>query len=217
ADDSNAGTISLTGVSFFDSFADHETYTFEFTDSTSFSVSGDVVGSIGSGNILAVFVAAGRFTVPIANWSGRAVSGDKWYITASSDMSDDDGHEFIVDATKKINAQLGRIYGLSSNISFYDSTDAELPDAVSYSCVRYAAYDIFHSVYAGIMPEGGTLVENWKNSAEEILEEYISSHGRGPIWKSRESLITELGVEGIGDGIIEIDELSDAKNTQYER
>lgn len=217
ADDSNTGTISLSGVSFLDSFADHETFTFEFTDSTSFEVSGDVVGALGSGTTTSEFTATGKFTVPVANWSGVAVAGDKWYITASSDVSEDDGHQFLVDATKRINAQLEKVYGSTSNISFYDSTSEELPNAVSFSCTRYAAYDIFHSVYAGIMPEGGTLVENWKNSADELLTTYLSSHGRGPIWRSRDSLITEIGVEGIGDGIIEIDELSDAKNKQYER
>jgi hypothetical protein len=217
ADDSSRGTVSLTGVSFVDSFAEHETYTFEFSDSTSFSVVGDVVGSVGSGNILTEFTATGRFTVPAANWSGLAEDGDKWYITAASDISNDDGHAFIVDATRRINAKLERHYGSLSNVSFYDSTSVDLPDAIEFSCIRYTAHDIFHSVYAGIMPEGETLVESWKSSAEETLEQYLLGHGRGPIWRSRESKIIEIGVEGIDDGILDIDELTDNKNKEYER
>jgi len=217
ANPSNTGTITLAGVSFEDSFAEHETYTFEFTDSTSFDVSGDVVGNLGSGNRFSEFTAEDKFSVPVANWSGAALDGDKCYITAASDVSNDDGHEYIVDATRRINAHLERIFGTLDNVAYYDSTSEELPQAIQFACIRYAAYDIFNSVYAGIAPEGESPVEGWKNSAEDTLEAYLSGHGRGPIWKSRVSLITELGVENVGEGTIEIDELPDSKNKQYER
>ena len=217
ANSDNSGSISLSGVSFVDSFAEHETFTFEFSDSTSFEVTGDVVGNVGSGTTNELFTASGRFTVPAANWSGTAEEGDKWYITSASDISNDDGHDFIVDATRRINAKLDKKFGSLSNVEFYDSTSAELPDAIQFSCIRYTAHDIFHSVYAGIMQEGETIVENWKISAEETLNEYLEGHGRGPIWRSRTSTIHEIGIEGVKDGIIEIDELTDAENKEYER
>ena len=217
ADPNNVGSIALSGVSFVDSFAEHETFTFEFTDSTSFDVSGDVVGSVGSGNRFAVFTAADRFSVPVANWSGTALAEDKYYITAASDVSDDDGHEYIVDATRKINARLERIFGTLDNVSFYDSTNVELPQGVVFACIRFTAYDIFNSVYAGIAPEGESPVEKWNESANSTLDQYLSGHGRGPIWKSRDTQVNEIGIPGVKDGVIEIDELPDAQNKQYER
>ena len=218
ADSGNSGTIALSGVCFVDSFADNETYTFSFTDSTSFDVSGNVIGNLGSGNTQAEFTASGRFTVPVANWSGAAVSGDKYYITSASNMSDDDGHAFIVDVTKYINSKLERVYGDLANVSFYDSTSVDIPDALSYACSRFAAYEIFNSIFACMSPPGEeSIVEMWKTAADEKLEEYSSGHGTGPLWKSRESLITEVGVEGVGEGVLDIDEIPDAKNKQYER
>jgi len=218
ADSGNTGTIALSGVTFVDVYAEHETFTFEFTDSTSFDVSGDVVGNIGSGNRFDAFIAEERFSVPVANWSGAALEGDKYYITSASDVSEDDGHEYIVDATRRINSRLERIFGTLDNVSYYDSTNVELPQAVEFACIRYTAYDIFNSVYAGIAPPGeDSPVEGWKVSAEDTLGEYLSGHGKGPIWKSREARVEEIGVEGVEGGIIEIDELSDAKNKQYER
>jgi len=217
ASSNNTGTIALSGVSFVDSFAKHETYIFEFTDSTSFDVTGEIVGNLGSGNRFSEFIAEGKFSVPAANWSGAALAEDKYYITANSDVSEDDGHEFIVDATRRINSYLERTFGTLDNVSFYDSTSVELPQAIEFACIRFTAYDIFNSVYAGIAPEGESPVEKWNTSAKETLDEYVLGHGRGPIWKSRASLITEIGVKGVGDGTIDIDELSDSENKEYER
>jgi len=217
ANSNNSGSISLSGVSFKENYAGHETFTFEFSDSTSFSVIGDVIGALGNGTIIEDLEIENYFTVPSENWSGLAEEGDKWYITSASDISNSDGHDFIVDATRRINARLERTYGTLSNVSFYDSTSVELPDAIEFSCIRYTAHDIFHSVYAGIMQEGETIVENWKNSAEDTLEQYLLGHGRGPVWRSRASTIHEIGIEGVKGGIIEIDELTDPKNKQYER
>lgn len=216
-DPGNSGDISLNGVTFSDAFADHETFTFEFTDSTSFSVSGDVIGNLGSGNRFETFTSEDRFSVSEDNWEGSAQEGDKCYITAASDVSNDDGHAYIVDATKRINAHLERIYGSLENVAFYDSTSEEIPQAIEFACIRYSAYDIFNSVFAGIAAEGESPVEMWKTSADNTLAEYLSSHGKGPIWKSRDSLITELGVSKVGEGVIEIDELSDSSNKKYER
>jgi len=217
ASPNNLGTIALSGVNFVDSFAEHETYTFEFTDSTSFDVSGDVVGNLGSGNRFSEFIATDRFSVPADNWSGAAITGDKYYITAASDISEDDGHQYIVDSTRRINARLEKIFGALSNALYYDSTSVELPQAIQFACIRYTAYDIFNSVYAGMSIDGESPVEKWKTSAEDTLGEYLLGHGIGPRWKSRAAKITEIGVEGIDEGIVEIDELSDPKNKQYER
>lgn len=218
ADSNNSGTILLSGVTFNNSFSAHETFTFTFTDSTSFSVTGDVLGTIGSGNRFADFEASEMFTVPSSNWSGAAITGDKVYITASSDISEEDGHQFVVDATRKINSKLERLYGTLSRVSFYDSTSVEVPDGIRFACSRYAAHFIFNSVFAQMSEAGqSSPVDRWRIEAEQTLDEYISSHGRGPIWKSRDSLVTEMGMEGVGDGVIEIDELPDNKNKEYER
>ncbi len=219
ADSNNNGSILLSqsGITFEDSFAEHETYTFEFTDSTSFEVEGDVVGYLGSGNRFSDFVLDEKFTVSSSAWSGSALVGDKIYFTSASDMSNDDGNSFIVDSTNRINARLERIYGTLENVAFYDSTSVDIPHAINFACIRYTAYDIFNSVFAGISTDENSPVERWKRSAEETLDQYISSHGRGPVWKSRKLLMVDLGVSGIGEGLIEIDQLSDPKNKQYER
>lgn len=217
ADSNNTGTISLTGVSFYDSFAEHETYTFLFSDSTSFEVEGDVVGYLGSGTTVSEFRASSRFHIPIQNWSGLAEDGDKVYLTSASDISNDDGNQFIADATRRINSKLERKYSSLANVSFYNSHNVPIPDSISFACIRYAAYDIFNSVFAGISSDDKSPVEVWKVDAEETLSEYIVSHGRGPVWRSRPLRVDEIGVPGINEGIIETNDLTDAKNKEYRR
>jgi len=211
------GSIALGEVTFDNSFAGHETFTFGFTDSTSFSVEGNIVGNLGVGTTQAKFTSRNRFSVITSNWSGIAQTGDEYYITASSDISDEDGEDFITDATRMMNAYLERKYGSLDDVDFYNDTSIVVPEAIQFACIRYAAFDIFNSIHAGISIEGESPVERWKIQAEETFSEYLSGHGKGPVWKSRASTITELGIEGVKDGVIDIDELSDAKNKQYER
>ena len=218
ADEDNTGTISLSGVTFKDSWSGHEDFTFTFTDSTSFDVVGNVVGALGSGTIQSSFTSSGRFTVAASQWSGVANVGDKWYISSISDISNDDGDDFITDNTKRINAKLETAFGSLSNVNFYSSPSVSVPDAIEYACIRYTAYDIWNSVYSGQIPPGEeSPVEMWKRDAKEILEDYIAGRGVGPKWRSRDSLVTDLGVAGVGDGIIEIDDLTDAANKDYKR
>ena len=216
ADGDNTGTIMLSGVSFLDEYSAHETFTFTFTSSTAFSVSGDVLGFIGTGVISSLFTASGKFTVPSANWSGTAVSGDKVYITANSDISNDDGDAFIDDATKLINASLENKFGTLANVTFYSDLTATIPDAISLACVRFAAYEIFNSIFTPTT-EVGSPVEKWNDLANRSLEIYVEGHGIGPIWRSRVQKITEIGIAGIDDGVIETDNLTDAENKVYYR
>ena len=216
-DSGNAGDIALSGVTFEDTFAEHETYTFTYTDSTSFDVSGDVLGNVGSGNIFETFTATGKFSVPPGNWSGSAITGDMYYITAASDVSDEDGHQFIKDSTRRIDARLERIYGTLANVSFYDSTSAEIPEAINFACSRYTAYDIFNSVYAALSSSEISPVQRWKVAADSTLENYLSGHGRGPIWKSRNQEVVIIGVPNVGEGVIDIADLTDPQNKVYNR
>lgn len=217
-DPSNTGTIQLSGVSFKDTFAEHETYTFEFIDSTSFDVEGEIVGELGSGSVRSTFDAVGRFSVPSANWSGSANPGDKIYITSASDISNEDGIKFISDATKYINSKLESVYGSLSNLPFTSNRNTDIPDAISFSCSRYAAYFIFNSLFSGMnTATDESPVEYWKTEADETLNSYLPGRGNGPRWRSRPIRVQEIGVEGINDGIISIDELSDAKNKEYTR
>ena len=217
-DEDNAGNVALSGVAFSDAWAGHEDFTFEFTDSTSFDVVGNVVGALGSGTIQASFVSADRLTVTTDKWSGVAEAGDKWYISSCSDISDDDGDEFISDNCKRINAHLEKVFGSLSSIDFYSDSSVSIPDAVEFACIRYTAYDIWNSIYSGQIPPGeSSPVEMWKKAADDTMGNYTYGHGSGPRWRSRDSLVTELGVKGVGDGVIEIDELSDPANKDYLR
>lgn len=217
-DTANSGNISLSGVTFSSAWAGHENFTFSFTDATSFDVVGDIVGSIGSGTTQANFSSTDRFTVSLSNWIGAAEIGDKWYIRANSDMSDDDGDAFISDASEYINSILSRKFDGISEIPFYSDVTVEVPGDVAFACARLAAYEIWNSVFAGLIPPGeDSPVEHWKKSAIEALDSYIAGHGSGPRWKSRDSLITEVGVEGVGEGIIEISNLTDSTNKTYNR
>ena len=110
-DEDNRGNVSLSGLAFSDAWAGHEDFTFEFTDSTSFDVVGNVVGALGNGTIQASFISADRFTVVASNWEGVAEIGDKWYISSISDISNDDGDEFITDNSKRINGMLEKTFG----------------------------------------------------------------------------------------------------------
>ena len=216
-DGGNSGDIALSGVDFVDTYAEHETYSFTFTNPISFNVVGNVIGNVGSGTINDTFTATGKFSVPPENWSGTAVAGDIYYITAASDVSNEDGHQFIVDSTRRIDARLETRYGNLSNVKFYDSTSIAIPEAINFACSRYTAYDIFNSVYAALAPGDVSPVHRWKLSAEDTLNSYLSGHGRGPIWKSRDIEITKIGVPRVGEGVIDINELSDPKNKVYDR
>jgi len=217
ADSSNNGTISLSGVVFSNAFAAHETFSFEFTDSTSFDVVGDIVGFLGSGTVTSKFSSTNRFTVPIANWSGSAQTGDIWYITSNSDISEDDGDSFIEDACMIIDAELDKKFGGLDRVPFLVDVSLAVPDAIKFACIRLSAYEIFNSVYSAIGVDEDSPVEKWKTSGYSLLAGYIESHGQGPVWQSRGSLITDLGIKSIGEGEIEIDSLTDAHNKEYDR
>ena len=218
SDESNQGNITLSGVAFSDTWAGHEDFTFEFMDSTSFDVVGNVVGSLGNGTIQSNFVSADRFTVASVIWGNIAEVGDKWYISSISDISDDDGDSFIEDNSKRINAKLEKVFGSLSSVDFCASPSVAIPDAVEFACIRYTAYDIWNSIYSGQIPPGeDSPVEIWKNAADEAINNYTYGHGSGPRWRSRDSLVTELGVEGVGDGTIDIDNLTNATNKDYLR
>lgn len=217
-DEDNRGNITLSGLAFSDSWAGHEDFTFEFTDSTSFDVVGNVVGSLGDGTIQSSFISADRFTVSGNNWEGVAEIGDKWYISSISDISNDDGDDFIGDNCKRINAKLEKVFGSLSSMDFYTDPSVTVPDAVEFACIRYTAYDIWNSIYSGQIPPGEeSPVEMWKKAADDAMSDYTYGHGSGPRWKARDSLITELGVKGVGDGVIEIDSLTDPANKDYLR
>ena len=214
---SNRGSITLKGALFSNAHSSHETYTFEFSDSTSFSVIGDVVGYKGEGVIQETFHIEEVFDVLSSSWSGLAEEGDKCYLTTASDISNDDGHDFIVDTTNRINARLESVYGTLESISYYDSTSEDVPGGIDFACIRMTAYEIFNSIHAGSFPDDNSPVNKWLTAAKEVLDFYIAGHGRGPVWKSREALITQLGNEKVGKGVIEIDNLPDATNKRYER
>ena len=213
----NSGNIFLSGVNFESSFSDHETFTFTFTDSTSFDVVGDVSGDLGSGTIQNTFTATNKFTVPSTKWTRIADTDDEYYITSNSDISDDDADGFIQDARKFINAELARIFGGLDNVSFISDPAEDIPQPISYACMRYASYEIFHSVFAGTSIDEASPVQKWKDMADEAMEKYKSSSGSGPRWKARDSLITELGVPGVGEGEIDIKTITAAKNKDFER
>jgi len=217
ANGENSGTIFLSGVNFDSCYADHETFTFTFTDSTSFDVVGDVSGDIGSGTTKALFSVTNKFTVPIAKWAGSADAGDEYYITANSDISDDDADGFIQDARKFINAELARIYGGLDNVSFIIDPSEEIPQPISYACIRYACYEIFSSVFAGSSIEEESPVKSWKNMADEAMEKYVSSRGSGPRWRARDSLITDVGVPGVGEGELDIETVATSSNKDFRR
>jgi len=218
-DQANLGSVSLSGATFLSSFADHEQFTFAFTDSTSFDVVGDVTGTIGSGNTLELFTATGRFEVPIANWSGVAQAEDRVYITSNSDISDDDGENFIEDISKKINGELRRIFGDITTLTFMDSTSTEtIPDDIQYAASRLTAYEIFTSVHAGVSIDEESPVRGWRKAAEESIEGYISSTpGVGPRWRSRDGLFTKIGVADVGEGEIDTEPIVAAKNKDFQR
>jgi len=213
----NTGTIFLSGVNFESSFADHETFTFTFTDSTSFDVIGDVAGDIGSGTIQSTFTATDKFTVPTSKWTGLADTDDEYYITSNSDISDDDADGFIQDSRKFINAELARIFGDLDSVSFISDPAENIPQPVSYACMRYASYEIFNSVFAGVSLDEETPVQKWKDMADEAMKKYVTSTGVGPRWLARDSLITELGIPGVGEGEIDIKTITAAKNKDFRR
>ncbi len=213
---SNQGSMQLSGVNFLSSYAAHETFAFTFTDTTSFDVVGDVGGSVGSGTSESLYTAPGKFTTSNIDWTGRAVADDVWYISANSDISDDDGDDFILDVSRLINTKLKKAYGDLPDFTGLSSTDT-IPDAVVYASMRYAAYEIFNSIFAGSSIDEESPVGKWKTMADEALKDYVTTGGDGPRWKARDSLIVEVGIEGVGEGVLDIGTIDTAKNKDFQR
>jgi hypothetical protein len=219
-DNSNQGNVKLSGVNFLLSYYGHETFTMTYTDSTSFDVISDVAGDLPSGTRVATYTATDRFKIPTSKWSGTSEVGDICYITSNSDISDDDGDGFILDASRYINGFLLSVSGSESNIDFINDPSVDIPDAIVYACIRYTAYEIFHSVYAGMSIDEDSPVYMWKKMADESIKQFMlggGGGGSGPRWRARESLITELGVEGVGEGEIDIDPLGVNDNEDFDR
>ena len=217
ADEDNAGSVGLTGVSFNSAYGGHEEYTFTFTDSTSFDVVSDVLGAVGSGERTSLFTISNTFSVPVANWTGGSVANDKIYISSNSDMSDDDADGFIVDARRYINAQLETSFGDLDSVPFLSDSSLEIPEGIVYACMRYAAYEIWSAIFAGVEIDEASAVGKWKKMADSSVGQYVSGKGTGPRWRARSSLITEVGVVGVGEGKIITDPLTNPSNEDFKR
>jgi len=214
----NTGTIRLTNFTIADSFQGQERYTMLFTDSTSFTFTGEEIGLLGDGNLTSTFTSNdGSFTIAPADWSGAAVTDDEVYFETTSNMSDDNAILFMRDAMFRTNGLLRETAGDSTNITFYADDSIALPHEIELGNIMLSACFIFQSVFVGANLEESP-IQNWCDDAIKMMETYIKSivsRDGIPHWRSRPAHITVTGIDGIEKG--EFGPLDHVDDDEYSR
>lgn len=213
----NNGTIRLSGFLISDSYQGRERFEITFSDASNFTLMGSDRGYLGVGSIGLTFVSSdGAFTIVPSKWAGAAEIGDQVSWEAFSNMSNDNGILFMRDAMYRTNGILRPIYGNAENIPFYTEGVA-IPHEVELANILMSACYIFRAAFAGVSFDEESPAEKWCSEAEKILESYTQeSAGKDRAhWRSRKTLITEIGVSGVGEGVLDSTDIEDDKS--YDR
>ena len=201
----NSGTIRLASFTIDDSYQGQERFTMLFTDSTSFTFSGEELGYLGDGNLNQSFTTNdGSFTIAPADWIGAAVVDDEVYFETTSNLSDDNAILFMRDAMYRTNGFLRETFGDSTNVSWYANDAIALPHEIELGNIMLSACYIFQSVFVGSNLEESP-IQSWCDDAEEMIKNYIKalvSRDGVPHWRTRPAHITETGIEGVESGVI---------------
>jgi hypothetical protein len=206
----NIGDIKLIDVTIEESYVGHERFTATFSDSTSFVVSGEESGYLGTGNIGSLF-SCSRFSIPSTFWTGDPETADVVYFVSDSDVSTDDAEEYIVDASNFIRNKLGELFGDSTNIPWETDLTLDIPDGLVFASIRLAAYYIFTSAIAGTVIDQESPVIYWYKEGLQAIEDFLAWYKKetqvgAPRWRSREVLFTEIGISGLEEDVIDVTE-----------
>lgn len=208
----NSGTIRLTNFTIADSYQGQERFTMVFTDSTSFTFTGEEIGFQGNGNLNSSFTSNdGSFTIVPADWTGAAQVDDEIYFETTSNLSDDNAILFMRDAMYRTNGLLRETFGDSTNVSFYMDDSITLPHEIELGNIMLSACFIFQSVFVGANLEESP-IQNWCDDAIKMMEDFIkalSSREGIPHWRTRPAHITTTGIAGVEQGKIEPTDYTD--------
>jgi len=203
----NSGDVRLKAITLLDSYVGSERFEIEFSDSTSFEVTGEDAGFLGTGSMLSDF-SCSYFTISPSQWQGAALSGDRVSFITNSNISTDDATQFVNGVAKWINNQLGVPYADSTNIPWEADLTVAIPDPLNYAAIYRSAYEIFSSIFAGAELEN-TPVTEWKNIADNAVNKYVQWYEEEqtestPRWMSREIFFDELGITNVGKGLMNV-------------
>lgn len=206
----NVGTIILTAVTIEESYADHERFTATFSDSTSFVVSGEESGYLGTGSIGSLF-SCSRFSIDSTSWTGTPGSNDVVYFVSDSDVSTDDAEAYIGDASNFIRNKLGELFGDSTNIPWETELTLAIPDGLVFAAIRLAAYYIFSSAMAGTVINQEAPIIYWYREGLQAIDDFLAWYKKetqagSPRWRSREVLFKEIGISGLEEDVIDLTE-----------
>lgn len=215
----NNGSVRLKGVTILDSYVGSERFEIEFSDTTNFEVTGEEAGFLGTGSMLSDFTCS-YFTISPSQWQGVASAGDRVSFITNSNISTDDATAFVNGVSKWINNQLGVPYADSTNIPWEADLAISIPDPLNYAAIYRSAYEIFSSIFAGAELDD-TPVAEWKRIADEVVSKYVQWYEEeqtesSPRWMSREIFYDELGISGVGKGLMNVRTDSE-KDKEYTR
>lgn len=199
----NQGTIRLIGLAIDNSYAGHERFEITFTDSTNFTLIGVEQGYLGDGSVLLSFVSNdGIFTIETSKWTGSAEAGDKVSWETDSNISDVDARGFMNDAFKYTNGMLEEFFN-DDEIPFYDEGQP-VPSGIGLANLLLTGALIFEATFVGQDMERSP-VQVWVERADKLIERYIESAKKGgrPHWRSKAVHVTDTGIEGVEDGLIQ--------------
>lgn len=223
----STATVRLNSILFSDEYSGIGRYTFEFTDSTSFTLTEYTSGFKGSGDINSTFISNdGNITIDSSNWSGSPTDGDLVRFETDSNMSNYSGQKCIEYAETLLYGEILALSILKTKATikaFLQEDEIRFGLAMVY-VLHKAAWKAYYDCY----PETSTTIKDkeapavhWDTIAKEALKNIIfnvknnTSCTSRPEWVASAILIKERGVSGVGEGIISVDNIT--KNVAYSR
>lgn len=213
----NSGNGRLSGISIDDDYADNESFTITFSDSTNYTLVGTESGYLGDGSIGLTFVSNdGNFTITPSRWSGTPELDDTFLFETNSNISENDATLFLRDSMYFTNGLLREYYGDATNIPFYASDAVTIPQEIELANILYTACMIMQTAFLGQEPDDAAPMSRFCEKAEALIKTFVFNNQdiKGlPKWRSRAHHIRATGIDGVEYGEIS----GSTDNTDYER
>ena len=222
----NSGDGVLTGLTTIRTdYAGSEFWHIKFTSGTAFTLyRGEDDNTIdGTGDTSTDFTStSGIISINTGVWSGTPVTDDQFSWYTDSNISEDDGDEFINDADAIINGILQEMISVT-----YVPFTSTIPDLIRRASMYLGANLIFMSVFSNLDTEDlPSLVRRWFSLGKDFVTKYLESipaaaqlyYKRYGRFASREPLFEKIGVteaSGIEGFKGEINVVDEAYDTDY--
>lgn len=222
----NDGSGILSGITLPKTdYAGSEYWWINFTSSTDFTLYRSDNDSVpdGSGDTSSTFTStSGIISITSSHWAGTPLTDDRFKFRTDSNISDDDGDEFIIDADTLLNGMMQDSIG-STNVPFLGT----IPDLIRRASMYVTANLIFTSVFSNLNTDQvPTLVRRWYNLGRSLIELYKESiagqrlmyyvkYGR---FVAREPLLVKVGIaeaSGVGGMKGEVEAINVSYDEDY--